>query len=388
MSNLADFLGGGAVPIGGLLSIAGAPSLIADNGAEYLKTGVLASAAGYGALIASNPGLRCNVVTAEPGTDRSVGYVTAVGAAYYYCNGTDVSYNGAAMSFFGADIKASPASGIRKGGREAFTIGGKLVVVGAGTEHYTLNAGVATLQSPAVTFYCGAANAAGDLAVLAAAASGAGGIYTSTNGTAWTSRTPNGAGSIYLAVWSPAANAFIYVTSSAIAYTTPDGYTLTNRGAISASVSGLTTLGGNSSAASSPTSTLLSIQGYKGTISNTVNVLVRTTDGITYTSRFAADVFGMSGTPVISYINGAYYAVIGTNIFKSTDDGLTFAALPQVVNTLYPGVDLALSRDAAGNFAVVHRNSNGPTFSSIADLAATTHVGVPVGSANTYVRTK
>lgn len=171
----------------------------------------------------------------------------------------------------------------------------------------------------------------GTLAVMCSTTQNSlGKIYTSTNGLAWTARTPTGGNTgalqVSIAHWSPIANKFIYIDSSNNFYTTSDGYTLT-------SITTPTNFSLNSTmvnnacgalAASSTSSTIICGGGS----------IYRTTDGITYS---IISLPYTSTQMCIAYILNKYYIYnpYSSVVLVSNDDGLTFKLFHYIISSNY-----------------------------------------------------
>lgn len=169
-----------------------------------------------------------------------------------------------------------------------------------------------------------ASNAAGTLHTAVNTTAGtAGGVFTSTTETAWTTRTPTGftgGGQVYHDFWCPQANggsgAFVYL-GSARAWTTTDGW---NQLATNAA-HGITVDTGNAisqvRAASSATATVVC----------SASGIWRTTDGLAYTKA--------SGDAVLSvWIDGTtFYGITASGaVLSSTDDGVSWALRKGVIH--------------------------------------------------------
>lgn len=344
MSSFTQFTGSN-VPFGQLVPLWDDRNNPTVNGIEYLKTGVIKGLTGYSSLVSDFPSLGLNVQT---GT--AYGYTGAANSTHFYLtDGTRYYvFSNNATPNYGTSVTSAWTTSLSGGNAVndvcRFGTSGTLIAVGNTTSN---NFYVSGTSGTAFTTTGGimkvvASNTAGTLAVLGAFTlnGGAGYIYTSTNGTTWTSRTPTaGAGEdLVRAMWSPVGNCFVYINSAATVYTTTDGFTLTSRGVPTNLVVGTvgTGLGNNNHCASSASSTLFAVT------QNSVRYIVKTTNGTSYTATAVSSLFpnNLSTTtipPKLVYMNGAYYALFSqpinypqSNLYKSVDEGATWTAVANI----------------------------------------------------------
>lgn len=367
MSSFTQFTGS-AVPFGQLIPLWDYRDNPTIQGIEYLRAGVLKSITGYSSLVADWPSLAVNtntggVYSSGTSTGASAHFLTD-GTRYYGFGPTTTVYSTSLTSNWTTGVGGGPA-GAQIDAFRFGSAGTTLVFITATNAAYIVGT-AATPIAPTVSQIAGAANTAGTLGVICAAvAATAGNIYTSTNGTAWTSRTPSGAtgaGSIRSATWSPVSSRFIYLDSNGNIHTTTDGFTLTFRANVSPAPSSFTYMP-TALCASSATSTLI---GYNTNTEG--SYIVRTTDGVSYpktaiTTLLNSSIYQITG---LQYFGGAYYAFggIGTattlpNIYKSTDDGVTWSPVPQIVGNPFSSANnIASVMSLNGNIIVNMRNSS------------------------------
>lgn len=345
MSSFTQFTGS-AVPFGQLISLWGDQTNPTIDGIEYLKTGVLKSSTGYSSLVSNWPSLGLNVQTGsaysfEGGNGGNNFYLTDGTRYYVFSSAAGVSaiYGTSATSAWTTPVAGSNA--INDVCR--FGTSGTLIAVGTTATNNYYVTGITATAIPTTTaiMFTTASNTAGTLAVMCRAVfNGVNQIWTSTNGTTWTSRTPTGSATssnIVRAMWSPVANCFVYLDSTAVAWTTTDGYTLTSRGVPTGLAAGAvndTGLANNLFCASSASSTLFTIQ------QSSVGYIVKTTNGTSYTATPVSSLFPGKSTstyPKLVYMNSAYYAIFvnginapSSNIYKSVDEGATWAPVSNI----------------------------------------------------------
>lgn len=380
MRDMEEFFGGPA-EVGGLMPLFGATDNPTISGKEYLRSGIIKAIAGYSDLLTKLPGMIWNVGTLL-GSGSAVGadaYVVHAGSTYYaFASGVTPKYSAtlAAWAAVGNDSSTAP--------RDAFSFGVYAIEVTSGSCYYfsgSLGAAIAGISNR----NCGAANAAGTLGVLCFMPTGVGSIHTSTDGVAWTSRTPSGgtAGGIYRAAWSIPAGAFIYLRSDGNAYTTADGYTLTAQGSCGVASVAIENLASRFNLSLADRN-LFSVKGTYGGAANTC-CLVKTLDGITYTAATWLSLTGISpaSTPVISNVNGTLVAIIRFEskasdagvVFTSADSGDTWtrAAVPMLAESPYSA---KLANVQYLNASIVSVDSEG--YLGIHASLAATHIGMPV----------
>lgn len=218
---------------------------------------------------------------------------------------------------------------------QAFSYGRHIVQTNTNSFSYIsgTNASATFTQSSGPTanwvYYALASNGNHIVAAVGAPGTNAGAIQTSTDGLTWTSRTPNTAmiGALRRAVYSNAANAYIYMTDRGFIYTTTDGFNLTNRTSPLANLSSIVSLAYEQSlySATSTTNTFIVISS---------NTMVRTSNGVSYfTVPFETDAnlnyISSERSNVISIIWANNRFIMSTNSGRtiySTDDGATWRA--------------------------------------------------------------
>ncbi len=367
------------------------------DGVEYLRTGTLKSSTGYSSLVSNYPSLGLNVPTgssyAMGSGSAGRGVCLTDGTRYYYFSSNSISYGTSVTSAWTATIslpQGAPTDACR------FGTSSTLLYVQAGNVFLNYLVGTtATAVNTTNSMYVCASNTAGTLAVMVGGTGAlANNIWTSTNGTSWTSRTPSGAAgrNVYKATWSPVANAFIYIDTSFEVYTTTDGFTLTSRGFLSGFTGSMATASYNAqtaSNASSPTSTLMAFQ-------DSQTWITRTTNGTSYTTSSVASLFGPSVPtnviPRLQYMNGAYYAEIPTGyllpqtqVFKSTDDGVTWSPVANIAIPPYTATgsnNYALDQFVVlnGNIIAIVYLGNTNYYAVLSSYDTANFIGVPYGT--------
>lgn len=419
MSVFTQFTGN-AVPFGQLIGLWDNRNNPTIDGIEYLKSGVLKSSTGYSSLVSNWPSLGLNAPTGSS-------YALTVGNAptFYLTDGTRyyVLSNGP-LGNYGTNVTSSWSTAVTSATNALdacrFGTSSTLIIVGANasTNQYIIGTTATTIPTTTVTMLTVASNTAGTLAVLCGSVNNAANsIWTSTNGTSWTSRTPTGsatASNIVRAMWSTVGNCFVYLDATAVAWTTTDGYTLTSRGTptnlAAASVSSVGQ-GNNRQCASSASSTLFTVT------QSGVSYIVKTTNGTSFTATSVSSLFGAYSAlePALVYLNSAYYAIFpvgvtdpAQGIFKSTDEGATWNVVPKIFlspyvfsgTTSYYLDYLALMNGNIIAFVRAGATTNG-AYGVLSSYDTVNYIGVPnattqptassgsdVNNPNTYVRIK
>lgn len=389
------------VPVGGLLQLAGAsgPNPTID-GAEYLKTSVLKAIAGYEGLVSSAVDVTAVVATPALTVQSAVDGALIAANGYTYggpaASGTALRYTTNPVGVAWQDV-AVASSAVT----DAFVFGTRAIIVPSVSSLFSLLNGALTTVTMTLSQNSGAANDAGTLAVTARSVNGvAGNITTSTNGTAWTDRTPTGgfSSTVVACDWNQPGGLFFFVGQNGHVYTAADGYTLTDRGAIAGATA--VSISGNAfkSKARSATSSIMLLTLTIGGV--TTPHIVRTTDGVTYSATPLATTLQLDGfAPVLSaritYIAGKYViyqasasGVASSIFYTSADDGLTWQKNSVPVNPALPTTALALL--APGNSGQILALYSTTVLTVLPGLTAT-HVGVskPLSDvAPYYVRIK
>lgn len=355
MSTFSQFVGS-QPPFGQPLTMIDTRANPTVNGIEYLRAGVLKSASGYSNFVSNWPSFSYNLPSGSayflPTSTATINLLFA-GTRYYllrYISGeTKIPFTtGLTSDFsnFGSVITATSAISL-----DSCRVGSSDIIISVdggdtGNGNFYINGITATNFSTTVANYVCASNTAGTLSIVVSSLVNNSPSYlsTSANGTSWTARTISGGDSlpVYRATWCPVGNCFIYITwNSRKIWTTPDGYTLTDRG----KPDGISTGGGwsasyaalnNHYCASSSSSTLISMQDNTNT-----SWIIKTTNGTSFTATKAQDLFGNLVrnpiSPKLYYLNNAYYALFTNNgnyaypdhaILKSTDEGVTWNFVP------------------------------------------------------------
>lgn len=380
MSSASQFRGSGAVPLAGLID--GVEQVwgpgLALYGQEYLKTGYLkAYAAAYAPLVAA-----VRAAGAVAGTAMHSGWTISSantgGAATYsvlkalYAGGNYhlicLAGTNTSQFSYGSSLASAPAAGPTAMlslflCSDAVLFGGAILASGiynatglrvlrsTGTTYTSVHTGTPAMSAGQAVYLAASASLA--LAVIWTPGATLGHTATSTNGTAWTERTPSGLpGTQYTQrlVYSNAGSLFVMVNNAAL-YTSADGITWTNRSLPSgmtayanSAMSGATGCTMSMLAAASTTATILSG-------ANASGQLLRSTDGTTWS---VIDVrsqcgIGAAGTMLLAYDGTRFFAYeASTGRFAvSTDDGLTwsqdyfFAGLLNTNHTGRGGFDVA-----------------------------------------------
>lgn len=351
MSVFTQFVGN-TPPFGQLVGLWDGRNNPTIDGVEYLKTGVIKAISGYSTLATNWPSYALNV---QPGTAYS--FTSSNGAInFYLTDGTRYyAFNSSIAPRYGTSVTSALSSVVSSGNAATdacrFGTSATLISVNSGNaaqNQYVVGT-TATAVSTTVAMNVVASNTAGTLAVMANGNSAAANyIWTSTNGTTWTSRTPAGGGAtgtdtFARAMWSPVGNCFIYFgNTTSTVYTSTDGFTLTSIGTptgLSAVASSSTGTGNNKFCASSASSTLFSV------VQSSIGYIVKTTNGTSYTATPVTSLFdgvAANSTATLVYVNSAYYAIFAStfrsptgSIFKSTDEGATWTKVPTVFLTPY-----------------------------------------------------
>lgn len=301
MSSLSKYRGAGTI-IGQSIPMVGALHYFMDGTAEYLRSGFLkaytATYATYAARLPSgclvdvanynafNANLAGDATNYNPGVYWNGTHYVALNSGNLTAPAARYSANLTAWSSAGVSGSATASYGHAQLGTTVLLSGrdptlAPMQYLTAGLTTFSQATGIAA----GVALTSVAANAAGTLAVALVTGSNtaASGIYTSTNGTAWTARTGSG-GTAIAAVggvhWSPCAAAFLIVgdsTAACVINKTTDGFTQTaslNDTSVGMP-SGAFVVAPQQYMASSPTVTLVACNDM---------VLKRTTDGTTWTT--------------------------------------------------------------------------------------------------------
>lgn len=370
-------------PVGELIPLVGAASSNpAIGGAEYLETGVLKPIAGYESLLTAAPGLTCTIGTAQTSTNQVTGHIVG-GNGYFYGLTATGSFLNYVTSLSGTwDSVSGSENGVTNS--DLFMFGNRCIRVSGLTSNSVLT-NVNTDVSTTASMVCGAANSAGTLGVMAASTNGVdGNIYTSVNGSAWTSRTPIGGSPVArLAMWCQPAGVFIYLGANGSVYSSTDGFTLTNRGA---AVVGATAaaIEGDVAAkfwSASATSTMFIANFTVGGVTSAY--IVRTTDGVNFSSSRVADAIGMrivSG-PRLAYVEGRYIVysfstatASGQPLVFSTsaDDGATFVRGAVPISQTGPSTARIVGEANGAKFYLAGENG---LINTVSTFNSATHVG-------------
>ena len=404
----SSILGGGGVPVGGLANFWGVGLNPTINGVEYLRSGVMKAISGYSALLTAAPGLCYNVTTAT-NTNAGINNATTMrhaGSGYYvFCSSGTQPYYATSLTATGAATTVDTDVTVN----DAFAFNTHLMhVTNTAATFYRITAGAGTSIAvlAGATYISGAVNAAGTLGLIACdTAAVAGNIYTSTNGTAWTSRTPSGgSGDLpYFTVWQPLTSTFAILSSSARIYTTADGFALTNQGVTASyttvspvgSYSGSVAAAASSYCAADSTATLFSCTANFGGAASRLT-LMRSTNGTTFTGSLWSTLLGFTPTvlPKISVQGGvfiAYFPGVTTRLndastasaFQSADGGATWTPLPIPMNTAQ-GLSATITEfrymNSLWTVMPTAQQSNPPF--TVSSLSAT-HVGMPIAQTQT-----
>lgn len=374
------------VPVGGLLQLAGAsgPNLVID-GAEYLKTSVLKSIAGYEALLTSAVDLTVAVGTPGLSTISDASGVLLAANGWLYGVGSSSSLPSKTSDPL--TVAWSSLGGVAAVPTDGFVFGTRGVIV-AGSTIWSLLNGTRTDITPTVAQTVGAANDAGTLAVTAANLNGvAGHITTSTDGLTWTDRTSTGgvgiSNGVALCDWSQPGGVFMYVNPNGHVYTASNGYTLTDRGAIAGATAASVASTPFKSRSRSATSNLMLLNLTIGGVSSPY--IVRTTDGVAFTATLAATALALDGFVTatglaITRVDGKYViyrsaasGVTSSIYYTSSDDGLTWQRGSVPINPAMPTTALLLL--APGNSGQVLAMYTAFNLAVLTSLSAT-HVGI------------
>ena len=398
MSTFSQFTGGG-VPVGSLLQMWGAPVNPTINGAEYLRSGNLKTIGSYAAFAESNPSATYNVSTVTgnktiPSTQQGIRYA---GTSYFVlaASGNPNAY----ASTLSTSVNWNGTTGAAETTcNDAVTFGTRLMFFpNTQDQAYYIDgtSGAATGFAPTTTgfTYCAAVNAAGTLGCTGpyAFSSAAASCSTSTNGTGWTQRaasTLTSHGQAMILAWCVPSSTFIAVCNTGYVATTPDGFTYTTRGLITAGATAVTgqSLASNY-AAYTNTATMFSVA---ATVSGVAGMyLVRTTNGVNFSSTLWSALIGFAptGVPKISTNGTVVIATVqgdpksdGAFIFQSADSGVTWTAVATPINSNNTAGAMGISdlRFLNGSW-VVYSTVNTSQLYTITNFAAT-HIGIPVAS--------
>lgn len=404
MSVFTQFVGD-SVPFGQLFGLWDYRNNPTVNGVEYLKTGVIKAISGYSTLVANYPALSLNV---QPGTAYSFTSSNTATNAYLTDGTRYYVFNSVSNPRYGTNVTSawtSTLTGTPQKATDACRFGTSTTLIAinsadATQNQYVIGTAATTIATTTVAMNVLASNTAGTLAVMANSnTAAANNIWTSTNGTAWTSRTPAGATGTDVfsrAMWSTVGNCFVYFGNSAsTVYTTTDGFTLTSRGVptgLASGASGTSGTGNNKYCASSASSTLFSV------IQNSVGYIVKTTNGTSYTATPITSLFDAiaeNSAPTLVYLNSAYYALFPTGLdvptprlFKSTDEGTTWTKVPSIFISPYAFLSatafytdyLALMNGNIIAFTVVSSGLSNGYYGVLNSYDTATHIGLPLAS--------
>jgi len=389
---LGSVLGSGSgVPVGGLIELPGQGSSNPTiNGAEYLKTSVLKPVVGYESLAASAPYLSLVLGTRQQnlgtssiyglaGTNNGFVYALSSGPARW-ASSVSGAFNSVGGSF---------------GWSNFCVMGANLVGPTTGAIQTITNSSVANFTPTINQLFC-AANTAQSLMVSCSTGNFApafGDIVTSTNGTTFTERTPSltVGGQMRFLMWCQVAGTFLFVNDAANVWSTTDGFTLTARGQISG-VTYVATVPAPSSNgwASSATSTIfLAPASFAG--GSSVAAMFRTTNGTSFTATPLSTLLGLDGfitatapdriarvgSDWIMWGNHSQFGEVAT-VYRSTDDGVTWAKSALWVDTALPNVGSFLLGQGTGPATtfIASTSAAASNLISITSPTAATHVGL------------